>query len=90
MYDEVTSSMTTPGSKTKDILTGIGLYQDSASSPYLLNLVLDMLTRDIQKIIPNCMFFTNVIILIEEIRKTINSKSLNSNSRNKLRKQRVF
>ena len=58
--------MRTPRGETKDFPIGIGLHQRSALSPYLFNLVLNVLIRDIQKIVPNCMPFADDIFLIEE------------------------
>lgn len=59
---------------TNDFSIRIGLHQGSASSPYPFNMVLDMLTKDIQKSIPNCMMFADDIVLIEESWEAVNSK----------------
>ena len=74
MYEGVTTSVRIPGGETKDFPIGIGLHQGSTLSPYLFNLVLDVLIKDIQKIIPNCMLFVDDIVLVEESREGINSK----------------
>ena len=55
--------MITPGDETKNFSTGVGVHQGSTLSPYFFNLVLGVLTRDIQKIIPDCMFFVDDIVL---------------------------
>jgi Reverse transcriptase (RNA-dependent DNA polymerase) len=74
MYDGVTTGVRTPAGESKDFPISIGLHQGSALSPYLFNLVLDVLTRDIQKVIPMCMLFADDIVLIAESREEVNVK----------------
>ena len=73
MYDGVTTSVKTPRSETNNFSIRIGLYQGLALGSNLFKVVLDVLTRDTQKIIPKCIFFMDDIILIEELRKEVNS-----------------
>jgi len=63
MYDGVTTGVKTPRNKTKDLTVGIILHQVPLS-PYLFTLVLDVLTSDIQKSIPNCLLFVDDIVVI--------------------------
>ncbi|RDX63331.1 Peptidyl-tRNA hydrolase ICT1, mitochondrial, partial [Mucuna pruriens] len=72
--DGVITSVRTLGGETEDFPIKIELHHDPALSLYLFNLVLEVLTGDMQKIIPNCMLFVDDIVLIEELREPINFK----------------
>jgi hypothetical protein len=50
------------------------MHHGSALSPYLLALVMDKVTRDIQSDIPWCMLFTDDVILVDESRMGVNQK----------------
>ena len=52
----------------------IGLHQGSTLSPYLIALVIDEATRDIQGDIPWCMLFADDVVLVDEIREGVNRK----------------
>lgn len=52
----------------------IGLRQGSFLSPYLFDLILDVLTKYIQEEIFKCMLFANDIVFIAETRGEINCK----------------
>ena len=52
----------------------IGLHQGLILSPCLFTLVLDVLIKHIQDLVPQCMLFTNNIVLIEESREELNGK----------------
>ena len=59
---------------TNDFLIKIGLHQVSALSPYLFDLVIDEVTRDIQGDIPWCMLFADDVMLVDESRAGVNRK----------------
>jgi Reverse transcriptase (RNA-dependent DNA polymerase) len=46
----------------------IGLHQGSALSPYIFTLMMDEITKDIQRDINWCMLFTDDVVLIDESR----------------------
>jgi hypothetical protein len=52
----------------------IKLHQGSALSPYIFTLVMDEITKDIQRDIPWCMLFANDVVLIDERRIGVNQK----------------
>jgi hypothetical protein len=52
MYDNVVTSVQTSDGDTIDFPINIGLHHGSALSPYLFALVMDEVTRDIQRGIP--------------------------------------
>ena len=64
MYEGVLTSVRTPGGETTDFPIRIGLHQGSTLSPYLFNIVLDVLTASIQEEIPKCMLFKDDIVLL--------------------------
>ena len=68
------TSVRTPGGETTDFPIRIGLHQGSALSPYLFNIVLDVLTSSIQEEIPKCMLFADDIVLLGDSKRDINQK----------------
>ena len=68
------TNVRTPGGETTDSPIRIGLHQGSALSPYLFNIVLDVLTASIQEEIPKCMLFVDDIVLLGDSRGEINQK----------------
>jgi hypothetical protein len=74
MYDKVVTSVRTIDGDTDVFLIIIGLHQDSALSPYLFALVIDEVTRDIQRDIPWCMLFADDVVLVDESREGVNRK----------------
>lgn len=78
-----TSVRTTRGEANLSIW--ITLHQSSILSLYLFNLVLDVLTKDTQKLIPKCNYFAYDIVLIEESRAR---SALNLSFRERLWDQR--
>ncbi|XP_054787150.1 uncharacterized protein LOC129293296 [Prosopis cineraria] len=74
MYEGVKTSIRTPSGQIKDFPIKIGLHQGSSLSPYLFNLILNVLTEHIQEEIPKCMLFADDIVLITETREEVNCK----------------
>jgi hypothetical protein len=74
MYDNVVTSVRTSDGDTDDFPIKIGLHQGSALSPYLFDLVMDEVTRDIQGDIPWCMLFANDVVLVDDSRTGVNRK----------------
>ena len=74
MYDNVVTSVRTRDGDTNDFPIKIGLHQRSALSPYLFDLVMDEVTRDIQGDIPWCMLFADDVVLIDDSRTGVNRK----------------
>ncbi|KAF3674589.1 putative peptidyl-prolyl cis-trans isomerase FKBP17-1, chloroplastic-like [Capsicum annuum] len=55
-------------------LLRIWLHQGSALSPFLFVVVMDVLTRSIQRQVPLCMLFADDVVLIDESRQGVNDK----------------
>ena len=52
----------------------LSVQQGSALSPYLFDLVMDEVTRDIQGEIPWCMLFADDVVLVDKSRAGVNRK----------------
>uniref|UniRef100_A0A8I6YD54 Reverse transcriptase domain-containing protein n=1 Tax=Hordeum vulgare subsp. vulgare TaxID=112509 RepID=A0A8I6YD54_HORVV len=74
MYDNVVTSVRTSDGDTDDFPIRIGLHQGSTLSPYLFDLVMDEVTRDIQGDIPWCMLFADDVVLADDSRTGVNRK----------------
>ncbi|KAL5170118.1 Regulatory-associated protein of TOR 1 [Glycine soja] len=74
MYDRVSTSVRTQGGESDDFPITIGLHQGSTLSPYLFTLILDVLTEQIQEIVPRCMLFADDIVLLGESREELNER----------------
>jgi hypothetical protein len=74
MNDNVVTSFWTSDGDTDDFPIKIGLHQGSILSPYLFDLVMDEVTRDIQGDIPWCMLFANDVVLVDDSRTGVNRK----------------
>uniref|UniRef100_A0A8I7BIV4 Reverse transcriptase domain-containing protein n=1 Tax=Hordeum vulgare subsp. vulgare TaxID=112509 RepID=A0A8I7BIV4_HORVV len=74
MYDNVVTSVRTSDGDTDDFPITIGLHQGSALSPYLFDLMMDEVTRDIQGDIPWCMLFADDVVLVDDSRTGVNRK----------------
>uniref|UniRef100_A0A8I6YFU2 Reverse transcriptase domain-containing protein n=1 Tax=Hordeum vulgare subsp. vulgare TaxID=112509 RepID=A0A8I6YFU2_HORVV len=72
MYDNVVASVRTSDGDTDDFSIRIGLHQGSALSPYLFDLVMDEVTRDIQGDIPWCILFADDVVLVDDSRTGVN------------------
>jgi hypothetical protein len=74
MYNNVVTSVQTSVGDTNDFPIKIGLHQGSTLSPYLFDLVMDEVTRDIQVDIPWCMLFADDVVLLDDSRTGVNRK----------------
>ncbi|CAO2043645.1 unnamed protein product [Urochloa humidicola] len=74
MYKDAMTFVRTCDGDTSDFPIKIGLHQGSALSPYLLALVMDEVTRDIQGDIPWCMLFADDVVLVDESKAGVNRK----------------
>jgi hypothetical protein len=69
LEDNVVTSVWTSDGDINNFPINIELHQGSTLSPYLLDFVMDEVTRDIQSGISWCMLFADDVILVDE-RKT--------------------
>jgi hypothetical protein len=74
MYNNVVTSVQISDRDTNDFPINIGLHQGSAFSPYLFDLVMCEVTRDIQGGIPWCMLFADDVVLVDESRTRVDQK----------------
>ncbi|GJV26192.1 retrovirus-related pol polyprotein LINE-1 [Tanacetum coccineum] len=74
MYDGAKTRIRTSIGYTEFFPVDVGLHQGSAISPYLFALILDELSRGIQKDIPWCLIFADDIVLVSESAKGLNIK----------------
>ena len=74
MYSGVQARVRTLVWDTEDFPIDIRLHQGSALSPFLITILMDELTREIQDEIPWNMLFANDIVLIDESREGVNTK----------------
>jgi hypothetical protein len=69
LEDNVVTSVWTSDGDINNFPINIELHQGSTLSPYLLDFMMDEVTRDIQSGISWCMLFADDVILVDE-RKT--------------------
>ncbi|KAL0905238.1 hypothetical protein M5K25_027429 [Dendrobium thyrsiflorum] len=74
MYAGAVTCVQTQGGLTKYFPISVGLHQGSALSPYLFALVMDVLTRHLQEVVPWCMFFADDILLVDKTREGVEGK----------------
>ncbi|KAI5748378.1 hypothetical protein M8J77_024911 [Diaphorina citri] len=66
MYEDAVTKVRSSVGVTEEIPVQVGLHQGSALSPYLFDLIMDVLTEDVRKKAPWCMMFADDIVLCEE------------------------
>ncbi|MCF7184020.1 reverse transcriptase family protein [Corynebacterium sp. MC-13] len=74
MYDGAKTRVRTMGGDSKYFSVEMRLHQGSVLSPFLFALVMDVLTRSIQKEVTWCMLFADDIVLIDETRTKVNDR----------------
>ncbi|XP_071695822.1 uncharacterized protein [Rutidosis leptorrhynchoides] len=65
------SCIRTPVGNTEVFPIEVGLHQGSALSPFLFTLILDELSRGIQKCIPWCLIFADDIVFVSESKEEL-------------------
>ncbi|KAI5752807.1 hypothetical protein M8J77_020555 [Diaphorina citri] len=63
MYDRATTKIRSSVGLTELIPVQVGLHQRSALSPYLFDLIMDVLTEPVRRPAPWCMMFADVVVL---------------------------
>ncbi|KAI5715312.1 hypothetical protein M8J77_013954 [Diaphorina citri] len=63
MYDRVSTKIRSSVGLTERIPTEVGLHQGSALSPYLFDVIIDVLTKDVRREAPWCMLFADDVVL---------------------------
>ncbi|KAI5742912.1 hypothetical protein M8J77_012557 [Diaphorina citri] len=66
MYEDAVTKVRSSVGVTEEIPVQVGLHQGSALSPYLFDLIMDVLTEDVRKKAPWCVMFADDIVLCEE------------------------
>ncbi|XP_008472495.1 uncharacterized protein LOC103509649, partial [Diaphorina citri] len=66
MYEDAVTKVRSSVGVTEEIPVQVCLQQGSALSPYLFDLIMDVLTEDVRKKAPWCMMFADDIVLCEE------------------------
>ncbi|OIT40319.1 exocyst complex component sec6 [Nicotiana attenuata] len=74
MYDGAKTRVRTVGGDSDHFSVVMGLHQGSALSPLLFALVMDAITRHIQRDVPWCMLFADDIVLLDETRVGVNER----------------
>ena len=66
MYRDVTAHVASCVGDTEGFTIGVGLHQGSALSPYLFDLIMDVLSEDVRREAPWTMLFADDIVLVSE------------------------
>ncbi|KAI5734291.1 hypothetical protein M8J77_004769 [Diaphorina citri] len=66
MYRGVRTMIRSSVGMTESIPVGVGLHQGSALSPYVFDLVMDVMTRNVKDEAPWCMMFADDVVLAAE------------------------
>jgi Reverse transcriptase (RNA-dependent DNA polymerase) len=74
MYTNVVTCVRACDGESDTFPIKIELHQGSTLSPYIFTLVMDEITKDIQRDIPWCMLFADDVVLIDESRIGVNQK----------------
>ena len=71
MYQDIKTCVRSSIGSTDDFTVKVGLHQGSALSPYLFNLIIDVLTKEVKEEPPWSMMFADNIILCDDKREGV-------------------
>jgi Reverse transcriptase (RNA-dependent DNA polymerase) len=74
MYTNIVTCVRACDDESDTFPIKIGLHQGSALSPYIFTLVMDEITKNIQRDITWCILFADDVVLIDESRIEVNQK----------------
>ena len=74
MYQNVKTLVRNSVGETKKFTVKVGLHQGSALSPYLFDLIMDVLTREVKEEPPWSMMFADDIVLCDDTKEKVREK----------------
>ena len=74
MYGKVSTNIHPPVDMTKYFTSKVRLHQGSALSPFIFTVIMEEISKSIWEIVPWCMLYTHVIVLVVETKEEANSK----------------
>ena len=73
-YRNVTTSVRSTVGMTNSFQVKVGLHQGSTLSPFLFNIIMDVLTEDVREEPPWCLLYADDIVLVAESREALERK----------------
>ena len=73
-YKDVTTRVRSAVGETRSFRVGVGLHQGSALSPFLFNIVFDVITGGVRENPPWCVLYADDVILVAENREDLQLK----------------
>ncbi|XP_064089197.1 uncharacterized protein LOC135203398 [Macrobrachium nipponense] len=68
MYRNVYTGVRSRVGEPDEFEMGVGLHQGSALSPFIINIVMDVMTKDVREAVPWCILYADDIALCSEER----------------------
>ena len=74
MYAEATTQVRSTVGTTEKFKVKVGLHQGSALSPYVFDIVMDVITSEVREEVPWCAMFADDIVLVDLTREGVQRK----------------
>ena len=74
IYQDIKTCVRSSIGNTDDFTVKVGLHQGSALSPYLFDLIIDVLTREVKEELPWSIMFADDIVLCDDKREGVEEK----------------